>query len=136
MAVQIIPYLICRDVAASIEFLTRAFGFAEVSRHETPSGGIHAEMVMETQRIMMGQVGGQGTGPSDLRPPADMPGGVATAGIFVYLEDVDDHFERASAAGAEIIHPPQDVPYGRTYAARDADGHPWFFTRPQKLSAA
>ena len=132
MAVQIIPYLICRDVAASIGFLARAFGFAEEERKQTPSGGIHAEMVLETQRIMLGQA----ADPTAMRPPADMPGTVATAGIFVYLEDIDSHFERASAAGAEIIHPPQNVPYGRTYAARDLDGHPWFFTRPPKLSAA
>jgi uncharacterized glyoxalase superfamily protein PhnB len=132
MAIQIIPYLICRDIAASIDFLTRAYGFVEEERRETPSGGIHAEMVLETQRIMMGQP----ADPADMRPPADMPGTVATAGIFVYLEDIDGHFERASAEGAEIIHPPKNVSYGRTYAARDLDGHPWFFTRPPKLSAA
>ncbi len=136
MAIQIIPYLVCRDVAASIEFLTRAFGFAEEERKQTPSGGIHAEMVLETQRIMLGQVAGHSADQGDMRPPADMPGSVATSGIFVYLEDVDGHFERASAEGAEIIHPPKNVSYGRTYAARDLDGHPWFFTRPPKLSAA
>jgi uncharacterized glyoxalase superfamily protein PhnB len=132
MAIQIIPYLICRDIAASIDFLTRAYGFVEEERRETPSGGIHAEMVLETQRIMMGQPADS----ADMRPPADMPGTVATAGIFVYLEDIDGHFERASGEGAEIIHPPKNVSYGRTYAARDLDGHPWFFTRPPKLSAA
>lgn len=132
MAIQIIPYLICRDVAVSIDFLIRAFGFTEETRHETPSGSIHAEMVLEDQRIMLGQ----GADPADMRPPADMPGNVATSGIFVYLEDIDAHFERATEAGAEIVHPPRNVEYGRTYTARDADGHRWFFTRPPKLSAA
>lgn len=136
MAIQIIPYLVCRDVAASIDFLTRAFGFIEEERKETPSGGLHAELVLETQRIMLGQMGGDGADPSGMRPPQDMPGTAATSGIFVYLEDIEGHFERASQAGAEIIHPPRNVPYGRTYAARDLDGHPWFFTRPHKLSAA
>ncbi len=32
------------------------------------------------------------------------------------------------AAGAEIVVPPRDESYGRTYTARDLDGHPWFFT--------
>ena len=53
----------------------------------------------------------------------------ATQGTFVYLADVDAHYERARAAGAEIVHPPRDESYGRTYTVRDIDGHPWFFTR-------
>lgn len=36
---QIIPYLFYRDVPAALDFLTRAFGFKEEMRHETPSGG-------------------------------------------------------------------------------------------------
>ncbi len=136
MAVHVIPYLICRDVTASADFLARAFGFTEEARRETPSGGLHAEMVLEDQRIMLGQMAPQGADPADMRPPADMPGNVATSGIFVYLEEIDAHFERATEAGAEIVHPPRNVEYGRTYTARDADGHRWFFTRPPKLSAA
>ena len=132
MAVRVIPYLICRDVPATIDFLSRAFGFTEETRHETPSGGVHAEMALEGQHIMLGQ----GANPAEMRPPADMPGTVATAGIFVYLEEVDAHHDQAAAAGATIIHPPENVPYCRTYAARDPDGHPWFFTRAPKLSAS
>ena len=55
---------------------------------------------------------------------------MATQGIFIYLADVDAHYERAKAAGAEIVKPPEDLPYGRSYTARDPDGHPWFFTTP------
>jgi PhnB protein len=42
---------------------------------------------------------------------------------------VDAHYERARSAGAEI-DAPRDESYGRTYTARDIDGHPWFFTEP------
>jgi uncharacterized glyoxalase superfamily protein PhnB len=31
---------------------------------------------------------------------------------------------------AEIVKPPEDLPYGRSYTARDPEGHPWFFTTP------
>jgi uncharacterized glyoxalase superfamily protein PhnB len=31
---------------------------------------------------------------------------------------------------AEIVKPPEDLPYGRSYTAHDPDGHPWFFTTP------
>ncbi len=54
---EIIPYLFYRDVPAALEFLSRAFGFAEDMRHATPSGGTHAEMSLDGQRIMMGQGG-------------------------------------------------------------------------------
>jgi predicted enzyme related to lactoylglutathione lyase len=31
-------------------------------------------------------------------------------GIYVYVEDVDAHFERARAAGARVVYPPEDTP--------------------------
>jgi uncharacterized glyoxalase superfamily protein PhnB len=43
---------------------------------------------------------------------------------------VDARYERAQAALAEIVKPPEDLPYGRSYTARDPEGHPWFFTTP------
>ncbi|HXC88655.1 MAG TPA: VOC family protein [Stellaceae bacterium] len=55
---------------------------------------------------------------------------VATMGVFIYLADVDGHYERARAAGAEMVRAPQDEEYRRTYRARDLDGHRSFFTTP------
>ena len=121
---QIIPYLFYRDVPAALDFLARAFGFTEEMRHGTPSGGMHAEMSLGGQRIMMGQ----GSKQWGMLPPNELQ--AATMGVFVYLANVDAHFQRARDAGAEIVHPPKDEPYGRTYSARDLDGHPWFFTEP------
>jgi uncharacterized glyoxalase superfamily protein PhnB len=57
---------------------------------------------------------------------------MATMGVFIYMDDVDAHHARAAAAGAKIEMAPHDQPYGRTYTARDLDGHPWFFTTPPK----
>ena len=51
---QIIPYIFYRDVPAALDWLTRAFGFAEELRHPTPSG-MHAQMTFAGKRIMMGQ---------------------------------------------------------------------------------
>jgi len=122
---QIIPYLFYRDVSSALDFLIRAFGFAEAMRHETPSGGVHAEASLQGQVVMMGQGGAPGC-----KPPSDV--GAATAGVFIYLDDVDAHYEKAKAAGAEIVHPPKDADYGRNYWANDPEGHPWFFTTPPK----
>jgi PhnB protein len=121
---QVIPYIFYRDVAAALDWLAGAFGFTEIMRHGTPSGGMHGEMAIDGQAIMMGQ------GAKDRRMTSPREAGVATQGVFIYLADVDAHCERARAAGAEIEKPPEDLPYGRSYTARDLEGHPWFFTTP------
>jgi PhnB protein len=93
----------------------------------TPAdGGMHAEMSLGDQCIMMGQ-SSKGWGMISPRDSA-----VATMGVFVYLNDVDQHYAQARAAGAEIVDEPRDASYGRTYTARDLDGHPWFFTTPPR----
>jgi uncharacterized glyoxalase superfamily protein PhnB len=120
---QIIPYIFYRDVPAALAWLSRTFGFTEELRHPTQSG-MHAQMTFRGQRIMMGQ------GSRDWRMQSASETGIATMGIFVYLADVDTHYERARTAGAEIVQPPHDEEWGRTYTVRDLDGHPWFFTSP------
>jgi PhnB protein len=119
----IIPYLFYRDVPAALAWLSRAFGLREEMRVGTPSGGIHAEMSLDGCRIMMGQGGGD----ARLRPPGEA--GPASQGVFLYLPEIDAHFARAEAAGAEIVSPLADLPYGRSYSARDPEGHPWYFTQ-------
>ena len=93
-------------------------------RTATPNGGTHGEMTLDGQRIMMGQ------GSKEWRMGSAHAAEAATQGIFIYLADVDAHYERAQAAGPEIVKPPEDLPYGRSYTARDPEGHPWFFTTP------
>src|SRR5271169_3635147 len=52
---EIIPYIYYSDVAAALEWLARAFGFKEDMRTATPSGGVHGEMNLDGQHIMLGQ---------------------------------------------------------------------------------
>jgi PhnB protein len=120
---EVIPYIFYHDVPAALDWLAKAFGFTEEMRHATPSG-MHSQMTLDGQRIMMGQ------GSKDWRMQSPRETKIATMGIFIYLPDVDAHYERARDAGAEIVQVPYDEPYGRSYTARDLDGHPWFFTTP------
>ena len=49
---------------------------------------------------------------------------------MVRVEDADAHHERAVAAGARIVQPPTDYPYGeRQYTAEDLAGHRWTFSQ-------
>ena len=123
---QIIPYIFYRDVPAALDWLAKTFGFKEEMRTGTPKGGMHGEMSFGGQLIMMGQGG------KEWKMASAREAGMATMGVFIYMDDVDAHHARAAAEGAEIEMAPHDQPYGRTYTARDLDGHPWFFTTPPK----
>ena len=122
--VQIIPYIFYRDVAGALDWLARAFGFTETMREATPRGGVHGEMTFGGQTIMMGQ------GSPERRMASAAEAQAATQGVFITIADVDAHYKRAREAGAAIDKPPEDLPYGRSYTARDPEGHPWFFTTP------
>ena len=56
-------------------------------------------------------------------------GGKNTQTVHVQLADgLDEHCERARAAGAVIMAEPEDQFYGdRTYRAIDHEGHRWTF---------
>ena len=123
---QIIPYIFYRDVPAALDWLAKTFGFKEEMRNGTPKGGMHGEMSFGGQLIMMGQGG------KEWKMASAREAGMATMGVFIYMDDIDAHHARAAAEGAEIEMAPHDQPYGRTYTARDLDGHPWFFTTPPK----
>ena len=127
---QIIPYIFYRDVPAALDWLAKAFGFTETMREISPRGTVHGEMEFGGHLIMMGQ------GSAEMRMLSALDAGGATQGVFVYLDNVDAHHERARAAGARIEKSPHDLPYGRSYTAHDPEGHPWFFTQAPKTEQA
>jgi PhnB protein len=117
---RIAPYLLYEDGAAAIDFLTKAFGFEEVMRMD--EGGVinHAELRLGEDSIMLGDPG------EDYQSPARADH--RTSLVHVYVDDVDAHFERAKAAGAEIVMEPTDQEYGdRRYDAKDPEGQLWSF---------
>ena len=49
-------------------------------------------------------------------------------GVFVEVDDVDAHYDRAVAAGATILREPNEPGVGfRIYTAEDPEGHRWMF---------
>jgi uncharacterized glyoxalase superfamily protein PhnB len=122
---SIFPCLGYRDAPAAIAWLKRTFGCEERVAYPDPDGSIaHAELVLGSGLIMLGTLKEEGDFP--LRSPQDAGGN--TQGIYVAIDDVDAHYARARAAGAEIIYGPRDTTYGsREYGARDCEGHLWSF---------
>jgi uncharacterized glyoxalase superfamily protein PhnB len=64
-----------------------------------------------------------------VRSPASV-GGANTQTVSVQLPGgLDEHCERARAAGAAILAEPEDQFYGdRTYRVLDLEGHGWTFS--------
>lgn len=121
---QVIPYLYYADVPKAIDWLVKAFGFEKIMIAPTGNNRHHGEVRFGAGVVMMGTAAAQFESQSPRQAAAH------TSGVFVYVDDVDGHCARAKAAGAEIVMDLSDQDYGRTYWARDPDGHDWFFTRP------
>lgn len=115
------PYLIVDDAAAAIDFYARALGAEELMRLAGPGGSVmHAEIKVGDSPVML----------ADANPDWDMRGPTALGGtpvsLALYVEDVDEVFQRAVAAGGEQVRPVQDQFYGdRTGTLRDPYGHVW-----------
>ncbi|MBW8801646.1 VOC family protein [Streptomyces sp. NPDC048278] len=119
---SIYPSLLYTDAKAAIKQLTEAFGFTELSVYEGEDGMVlHAELVQGNGAVMLGSRGRGG------RFDAAMEGGGPT-GVYIVVDDVDAHHQRAVDHGAEILMPPTDQDYGsRDYMARDVEGNIWSF---------
>lgn len=115
--VSIHPVLHYRDPEKAIRFLTETFGFSEVAVHKDPSGEIqYVELEFGGCPVGFGRT--EGGSLFDLGPAA----------IYIALDDVDGHHDRAVVAGAEIVMEPTDQDYGsRDYVARDPEGNLWCF---------
>ena len=66
---RITPYLLYEDVAAALDWLTKAFGFRERMRMPGPDGAVtHAEMELAGGVIMLGHPGAGLPKPEAHRP--------------------------------------------------------------------
>ncbi|MFR9778471.1 VOC family protein [Micromonospora sp. MS34] len=115
---SIYPVLRYPDAHAAIDRLRSAFDLTLHELHEGPDGVVrHAQLGYRGGLVMLG------TGPAPTVRPAD-----DDYRLYVAVDDVDRHHERARAAGAEIVRPPFDTDYGsREYVARDPAGLVWSF---------
>ena len=117
-----------RDPKAALPWLERAFGFEVTMAIEGPPEApemCHYEMSCAGRgRVMIGAEWADW-----VRSPASVDG-VNTQYLHVQLPSgLDEHCERARAAGAGIVAEPEDQFYGdRTYRAVDAEGHCWSFS--------
>lgn len=111
---SVTPYLVVRDAASLIAFLKRAFEAEELARHARPDGTImHAQIKIGSSIIMMGEP----MGDQELMP----------AMLHLYVEAVDEVYQKALDAGATSIMEPTDQFYGdRSGGITDTHGNQWW----------
>lgn len=110
------------DARAALDWLERALGFERSSVHEGPNGRIaHAELKLGDGMVMLGTAGDNGIGMKTAREL-----GAVDQGVYLIVDDIDAHYERAVAAGADVVRALHDTDYGsRDYMVRDLEANLW-----------
>jgi uncharacterized glyoxalase superfamily protein PhnB len=119
------PCLVVKDGDAALDFYQRAFGFEKRLAIPGPDGRLkHGEMAWQDTAFMFSPESTEGC-------PAKSPatsGVPSPMGLYIYCNDVDALFARATAAGAKPVMPPQNMFWGdRMCSVSDPDGHNWSF---------
>lgn len=118
------PTLTFRDARAMEKFLVEAFGFREAARYareDDPSIVEHAELCWPLGGGIMFGSAGKDDSPFGTRPPG-------TDSVYLVCDDPDTLFDRATAAGAEVVRGLRDEDYGsRGFTVRDPEGNLWSF---------
>ncbi|MFH1115414.1 MAG: VOC family protein [Pseudomonadota bacterium] len=119
---SVTPMLMFKDARKAIEFYKRAFGAIERFAMPGPDGKgvMHAELQIGDSIIMMGE-----ENPSETCKSAETIGG-SPISFYIYVEDVDEAFPRAVAAGSETKMPVRDMFWGdRVGTVQDPFGYSW-----------
>lgn len=123
------------DPAAAIEWLERAFGFETRLRVDGADGDVvHSELTYAGAVVMVAGLRRQGEPDARAAAPSQIDGR-NTQSLFLYVDDVEAHFQRARDAGGTILTEPRTSDYGpeywsdRSYEVADPEGHRWWFAQ-------
>ena len=126
---EVVPEIVVDDCVAALAFYAGALGAEEMFRHALDDGRIiHAEVSFDGFVVFVTDDfpethGGQGTSPKAI-------GGTPIC-LHRDVPDVDASVERAVAAGATLLHGPEDMFWGDRYARlMDPYGHHWSMATP------
>jgi PhnB protein len=125
MKTSLAPMLSVRSGIQAIEFYKTAFGAVELFRVDDGSGSVVAQMAIDGSEFWLADESPEHFNFS----PATLGG--ATVRMVLTVEDPDAVFDRAITAGATVVWPVEDQPYGwRVGRLADPFGHHWEIGRP------
>ena len=117
---SVTPYLIVKGAASALDFYKRAFGAEETTRMENKGTVIHAEIRIGNSVVMLAD-----EFPTMGHKSPQQLGGTPVT-LMVYVENADQTFARAIAAGATETRPLTNEFYGdRAGSLKDPFGHQW-----------
>ena len=114
----IMPYLIIPNAKAFVTFMKNVFNSTEqliVPRTEDLIA--HGELTVGDGVIMFADATDQFK--------------TRSAGMFVYIQSVDDTYNKAMANGATTLTAPAKQEYGYTAGFQDAWGNQWWVVEPE-----
>ena len=117
------PYLMVRDAARFIEFMSSVFGAKTVEQLMRPDGKIgHTEIRIGDSMIMLSEASDQHAATPVM--------------LHVYVEDVDAAFERAVKAGGTVVSKPSNQFYGdRSGGVKEPSGNTiWIATHVEDVA--
>ncbi|CAN5453258.1 VOC family protein [soil metagenome] len=114
---RVIPYLILKDGLGFLDFAAMVFGGEKQQTHYQEDGKtlMHGEIRLDDSYVMVGEASDQWK--------------VANAGMFIYVANTDETYQKALDNGATSIMPISNQSYGRTCGVKDAWGNTWWITQ-------
>jgi PhnB protein len=122
----VVPFVVVRDASAAAEFYQRAFGAAELRREYADDGKrlLHCHLRINNGSLAI----------NDAFPehgyPLETPQSFT---LHLQVDDVEAWWQRALAAGMEIVMPLEDQFWGDRYGIlRDPFGVSWSLGAPSR----
>ena len=119
------PHMIVTNVKTSLKFYEEAFGFkTHLSLPDKEGNIIHGEMLHKDVVMMLGlESESEGT-----KSPKSLGG--TPVRFYLYVDNIEQQFERARAAGAQVETELEDQFWGdRTCVFICPEGHHWTFAQ-------
>ena len=112
----VMPYLILEDARGFLNFAKAVFGAEEQEIYTGEDDTImHGEIKIHNAVIMIAEAG-------DIYS-------AKSAGMYIYVENVDDVYDKALNNGAKSIIPPEKKDYGYTAGFDDEYGNQWWIVQ-------
>ena len=122
---SIAPMLSVRNGAKAVEFYKAAFAAGELFRLDAEDGSVVAQLSVGEAEFWVADESPENKNFS----PESLGGG--TVRLVLVVQDPDAVFARAVKAGATVIWPVEDQPYGwRVGRIVDPFGHHWEIGKP------
>jgi PhnB protein len=126
------PHIVAKGAAEALAFYSKAFNAQEVQRHLTPDGLImHSTFTIGDSTIFLCDEFPNSCATS----PQTLGGSPIT--LHLAVDNVDEVYAQAVAAGAETAMPPADMFWGSRYGqVIDPFGHRWSLSTALSPEAA